>query len=65
MTVASHLAHVEAQLTPTELVLRWLAEAHAYDSFGRYTASLLDADPNAFPMDRLAREGKEARRTRQ
>lgn len=59
MTVASRLAAVEAQLSPTELVLRWLAEAHAYDDIGSYSASLLDADPAAYPMDRLAREAKE------
>ena len=58
MTVASRLARVEASLSPTALVVRWLAEAHAYDDLGSYSAALLDADPSTFPMDRLAREAK-------
>ena len=58
MTVASRLAAVEASLSPTELVLRWLAEAHTYGDLGSYSASLLDADPSTFPMDRLAREAR-------
>jgi len=58
VTVASRLARVEASLTPTELVVRWLAEAHAYDDLGSYSAALLDADPSTYPMDRLAREAR-------
>jgi len=58
VTVASRLARVEASLSPTELVVRWLAEAHAYDDLGSYSAALLDADPSTLPMDRLARETK-------
>jgi len=58
VTVASRLARVEASLSPTELVVRWLAEAHAHDDLGSYVAALLDADPSTFPMDRLAREAK-------
>lgn len=58
MTTAMRLAKLEAALSPTELVLRWLDEAHAYDDLGSYTASLLDADPSTFPMDRLAREAR-------
>jgi hypothetical protein len=52
------LAKVEAGLSPTSLVLRWLAEAHAYDDFTAYAGSLLEADPNACPMDRLAHEAE-------
>jgi hypothetical protein len=58
VTVASRLAAVESQLSPTELVLRWLAEAHAYDDLGSYSGSLLDADPSTYPMDRLVREAR-------
>jgi len=34
------LDKVEASLSPTALVVRWLEEAHAYDDFTAYTASL-------------------------
>jgi len=60
VTVGSRLATLEASLSPTELVVRWLAEAHAHDDLGSYSASLLDADPATFPMDRLAREARES-----
>jgi hypothetical protein len=36
MTTERRLAKVEAALDPKELVLRWLAEAHAYDDFTAY-----------------------------
>jgi len=49
----------DERTSATELVLRWLAEAHAYDSFSRYTESLLDVDTGSYPMDRLAREAKD------
>ena len=57
-TAERRLDKVEASLSPTALVVRWLAEAHAYDDFTAYTGSLLDADPSTFPIDRLAREAK-------
>lgn len=62
-TTERRLAAVEASMTPTQLVLRWLDEAQRYDDFTTYTRSLLDAGPDAFPMDRLAREAKECART--
>ena len=52
------VAKLETQLTPTELVLRWLAEAHAFDNFIAYTNSLIVAAAPEFPMDRLAREAQ-------
>jgi hypothetical protein len=59
VTTAEHrLAKVEGGLSPTALVLRWLAEAHTYDDFTPYARSLLDADPSSFPMDRLAHEAE-------
>jgi hypothetical protein len=58
------LTAIEAALTPTELVLRWLAEVHAYDSFDAYTRALLETDPDNLPMDRLAREAEECARAR-
>ena len=57
-TSGRRLAKLEAVLDPTQLVLRWLDEAHAYDDFTAYTRSLVGAGPGAFPMDRLAREAE-------
>jgi hypothetical protein len=64
MTLARRLAQVEASLTPTELVLRWLAEAHAHDTFDAYRRALMEGDPDKLPMDRLAREAEEGVRAR-
>src|SRR5438093_54847 len=64
MTTERRLAKLEASLTPTELVLRWLAEAHAHDSFDAYIRALLDGDPDNLPMDRLAREAEDGVRAR-
>ncbi len=50
-------------MTPTQLVLRWLDEAQSYDDFSTYARSLIDAGPDAFPMDRLAREAEECARS--
>jgi hypothetical protein len=57
-TAARRLDKVEASLSPTALVLRWLSEAHAYDDFTAYVRALLDTDPSALPMDRLAHEAE-------
>jgi hypothetical protein len=56
------LAKVEAALDPTELVLRWLTEAHAYDSLDAYTDHILGEGPASLPLDRLPREAIQARR---
>ena len=64
MTAERRLAAIEASLSPTELVLRWLAEAHAYDDFKTYMEALFDRDPSDLPMDRLAREAQTSARTR-
>ncbi len=64
MTAERRLAALEASLSPTELVLRWLAEAHAYDDFKTYTETLFDEDPSDLPMDRLAREAQTSARAR-
>src|SRR6266498_1409293 len=64
MTAERRLAAIEASLSPTELVLRWLAEAHAYDDFKTYTETLFDQDHSNLPMDRLAREAQTSARTR-
>jgi len=56
MTLKRRLDAVETALSPTQLVLRWLAEAHAYGDIEPYVASLLEQDPPVAPLDRLARE---------
>src|SRR6266498_2921616 len=64
MTAERRLAAIEASLSPTELVLRWLAEAHAHDDFKTYTETLVDQDASNLPMDRLAREAQTSARAR-
>ncbi len=64
MNAERRLAEIEASLSPTQLVLRWLAEAHAHDDFNAYTRALLEGDPSNLPMDRLAREAQTSARSR-
>jgi hypothetical protein len=63
MTLSRRLAKIEEALTPTQLVLRWLAEAHAFGDLEPYVASLLAGDPPVAPLDRLAREAVHGART--
>jgi hypothetical protein len=63
MTLKRRLDAVETALSPTQLVLRWLAEAHAFGDLGPYAASLLVEDPPVAPLDRLAREAAHGART--
>jgi hypothetical protein len=63
MTLTRRVAKIEESLSPTQLVLRWLAEAHAYGDVPAYVASLLDKDPPVAPLDRLAREAVHGART--
>ena len=59
MTTADRrLDKLEAGLRPVPLVLRWLAEAHAFDDLTTYTRSLVDVDWPVFPLDRLAQAAK-------
>jgi hypothetical protein len=62
VTLARRVAALEASLSPTQLVLRWLAEAHAHGSLVAYVPSILDDPPEAFPLNRLAREAATAAR---
>jgi hypothetical protein len=56
VTLARRVAALEASLSPTQLVLRWLDEAHAFGDLESYVRAQL-ADPSAEgPLDRLARE---------
>jgi hypothetical protein len=63
MTLKRRLDAVETLLSPTQLVLRWLAEAHAFGDIESYVASLLAEDPLVAPLDRLAREAAHVART--
>ena len=56
MTLVRRVTAIETSLTPTQLVLRWLDEAHAFGDLESYVRSQL-AEPSAEgPLDRLARE---------
>jgi hypothetical protein len=63
MTLKRRLDAVETSLSPTQLVLRWLADAHAFGDLEPYVASLLAADPPVASLDRLAREAVQGART--
>lgn len=56
MTLARRVTALEATLSPTQLVLRWLAEAHSHGSLTAYVAAILDDEPEDFPLNRLCRE---------
>ena len=55
MTLARRVSALETGLSPTQLVLRWLAEAHSYGDIESYVAWCLSTEPPAAPLDRLAR----------
>jgi len=63
MTAERRLAAIETALSPRQLVLRWLAEAHSFGDLEPYVASLLAQDPPVAPLDRLAREAAHGART--
>lgn len=62
MIADRRIAKLESALTPTQLVLRWLDEAHGYGSFEACTAALLDVEPDDVPLSRLCREAKRSAR---
>ena len=64
MTLARRVAAIDASLSPTQLVLRWLDEAHAYGDLDLYVRALLDADPPEQPIDRLCEEAANGVRAR-
>jgi len=63
MTVARRLDALEANLTPTQRILAWLDEAHAFGDLDAYVESLLDQPPDALPINRLVREAHKGART--
>ena len=60
MTAERRLARVETSLSPTELVLRWLDEAHGHESFVAYSRAIYALGPGALPLDRLVRDARGA-----
>jgi hypothetical protein len=56
VTAERRLGAIEASLTPTQLVLRWLDEAHAFGDLESYVRSQLAEPAAEGPLDRLARE---------
>src|SRR5688500_4411697 len=53
VTVARRLAAVEAALTPTQRIVGWLDEAHAYGSLEAYVASLVDVPAEDYPLNKM------------
>ena len=64
MTAERRLAKVEAFLSPTELVVQWLEEAHAYGSVEDWTRSQLERPNVVPPLDQLARAAHDGTMTR-
>jgi hypothetical protein len=64
VTVATRLAKVEAALTPTHLVVRWIDEIHAYDDMSAYLRSLTERPVGDYQLDRLSRDAREGARNR-
>jgi hypothetical protein len=56
VTIALRLKGVEDALTPTQRVVAWLDEAHAFGDLETYARSLLDQRPQALPINRLLDE---------
>jgi hypothetical protein len=56
VTAERRLARLETALTPTQLVLRWLDEAHAFGDLESYVRWQLAEPSVEGPLDRLAHE---------
>ena len=63
MTLARRVDALETSLSPTQLVLRWLDEAHAFGDLESYVRSQLAEPSFEGPLDRLAREAVQGVRT--
>jgi hypothetical protein len=63
MTLERRVTKLEESLSPSQLVLRWLADAHAFGDIEPYVASLLSHVQPVAPLDRLAREAVQGART--
>jgi hypothetical protein len=63
VTAERRLARLETSLSPTQLVLCWLDEAHAFGDLESYVRSQLAEPSYEGPLDRLAREAVSGVRT--
>jgi hypothetical protein len=64
MTTERRIAAVEAALTPTELVVAWLTEAHAHGGVDAYVRSSLADEDFAPPINRLGHAASDCARVR-
>jgi hypothetical protein len=62
VTAERRLDKVEAALQPTQWVLAWLDDAHAFGTLSAYVDSLLDKSPDEYPINRLAHDAATATR---
>jgi hypothetical protein len=62
VTLARRVSAIETGLSPTQLVLRWLDEAHAFGDLESYVRSLLTESSPEGPLDRLCREAEHGAR---
>jgi hypothetical protein len=53
MTMKCRVANLEADLRPKELVVRWMREAHAFGSYGAYSAWLRGQPHSEYPLVKL------------
>ena len=58
MTLVRRITAAETSLSLTQLVLRWLDEAHALGDLESYVRSQLAEPSSEGPLDRLAREAR-------
>ena len=59
-TAERRLSALEASLSPIDRVKGWLSDAHRYGTFEAYFEEILGAGIEGLPLDRLAREAKDA-----
>ena len=64
MTTERRIAAVEATLTPTELVVAWLTEAHAHGGVDAYVGSSLADESYVPPINRLGHAASDGARVR-
>ncbi len=64
MTLARRLAKVEESLTPTELAVRWLDEAHAHGGIEAHARANLEDESAEPPLNVLARAASSGVRSR-
>jgi len=53
MSLSRRLDEVEHNLSPREAVIRWMREAHAFESLGNYFRWLLDQPDDVYPLLRM------------